>query len=40
VIKDKWEIFKTVFEAHPYLAILFLYNKAQGKLEFNCDEEL
>jgi len=40
VIQDKWEVFRPFLEQHPYLSILFLYNKAQGKLAFECDQEL
>lgn len=39
-IQNKWNVFQPFFEAHPYLSVLFLYNKAQGKLDFACDDEL
>ncbi len=37
VITEKWESFRPFFEAHPYLSVLFLYNKAQGNIDFECD---
>jgi hypothetical protein len=39
-INDNWGVFEPLFTKFPFLSTIFLYAKAGGLLEFDCDEEL
>ena len=39
-ISDNWNVFGQIVQQFPFISTFFLYQKVNGKIEFDVDEEL